>query len=129
MTESEIHLEGVPALLYIALWQTREMGVLKPLMERQKIQSLKIAILFEDYKPGGLISLDGIKGDYTVETIDSLEGIDYDGAIIGKLRPVVKLLEGHLLSKGFWLIISRKVKLKGRLKLLKFGKLLLRCAL
>lgn len=129
MSEKNIKIEGLPALVYTALWQTREMGFLKKITTDLKIKHLSIMFFFKDYKPGALLEIDGVKGDYKVTAIDSSEGINYDGAIIGLLGPVVKTLEGNVLLKGFKVLFTRKIVLKGKMKLLKFGKLLLRCAI
>ena len=75
MNEVQEQLEGTPALMYTALWQTREMGFLKNILDDLKIKKLRILFYFKDYLPGGLITLDGELGDYTVESIDSLEGV------------------------------------------------------
>ena len=129
MSQENAELEGAGALLYTALWQTRELGFLKKILTDLKIKKLRILIFFEEYKPGALITLDGELGDYTIEPIESPDGIEYDGAIIGKLKPLVEAMEGHLISKGFWAWISGKIKLKGKRNLWKFAKVLLRGAI
>jgi hypothetical protein len=128
-SQESAELEGASALFYTALWQTRELGFLKKILTDLKIKKLKILIFFEEYKPGALITLDGEFGDYKVESIDSPDDVEYDGAIIGKLKPLVEAMEGHLISKGLWAWISGKVKLKGKRNLWKFAKVLLRCAI
>ena len=129
MSLSQDKLEGIPAMMYSVFWQTREMGFLKKILEDRKVDRLRILFFFTDYKPGGLITFDGNEGDFSVEPIESLENIGYDGAIIGKLRPVIKSLEGNVILRGIWNLISRKVKLKGKLKLYKFLRVLMRCAI
>ena len=130
MTEKDVYLEGIPAVIYLGFWQTREMGFLKQILNECKIyDELKILFFADDWKPGALITLDGKNGDFTIVPVDSIEGVEYDGAIIGKIGPIIKYLEGNILLKGFWHLITRKTKLKKKGKLLKFAKVLLRCAL
>jgi len=105
------------------------MGFLKTILDTQNIQTLTIAFFFTDYMPGALIILDGNKGDFIIQPISSLEGIAYDGALIGQLRPVIKSFEGHFILKNLWNVISGKVKAKGIRKLFKFAKILMRCAI
>ncbi len=123
------NLEGLPAVLYAGFWQTQEMGHLKRILNELKIKSLKILIYFFDYKPGALISFDGETGTFSIDTIDSIEGVKYDGAIIGKLGPIIKSFQGHLILKNFANLISGKIKFKGIGSLLKFLKLVSRCAI
>ena len=128
MSEELLQLEGVPAVLYTALWQAREMGFLKTILDELKIDVLRILFYFEDYKPGGLISIDGNKGDYEVIEVDDIEGLEYDGAVIGRVKQIYHLVnEGHLILKSLWILLSRKIKLKGVRKLWKFLRLILRC--
>ncbi len=132
MSEKENEITGISALLYSTLWQTREMGHLKRILDEVKINHLTIVMFFKDYKPGALLEIDGEKGDYKISAIDSLNGIKYDGAIIGKMGPVVKLLEVGLASfllKGFYVLFTRKIRFKGIFRLFKFMKLLSRCAI
>lgn len=129
MSEQDQQLEGVPAIIYAAFWQTREMGFLKKLLMHFKVTTLRIVIFFEDYQPGALIRLDGTEGDFRIEPITSLDSVEHDGAIIGKLGPVIKSLEKHLIWRNFKNMITGKVKLKGKLKLYKFAKILMRCAI
>jgi len=130
MTEAEEYLEGAPALFYAALWQTREMGFLKQILNDCKVyDKFKVLMFPEDYKPGALIVLDGELGDFKIIPVDSYEGVEYDAAVIGKIGPVIKFMEGNILLKGFWHLLTRKVKLKKKRKLLKFGKILMRCAI
>jgi len=128
MSDTKSQLEGIPAVLYTPLWQARELGFLKTVLEELKIQTLKILIYAEDYHPGGLVIIDGEKGDFEVKSIESPEGVEYDGAIIGTIKPFALLLnESHLIIKGLWFLLKGKLKLKGKRKLWKFLKLLLRC--
>ncbi len=128
MSEDSPQLEGLPAVMYTALWQVREMGFLKTILDELKIKTLKILIYAKDYKPGALISIDGDKGDYKVIPIDDIKSVEYDGAVIIQAKPFVLLLnKSHRLTKGFWLLLKRKAKFKGPLKLWKFLKLVLRC--
>ena len=129
MEETKDNLEGLPAVFYAAFWQTREMGFLKKILEETKIDMLKILFYFYDYKPGALITLNGKLGYFFVNPVDSLDNVEYDGAVIGKLKPVIDSLEGHILFKSLWNGITRKVKLKSPLKLLKFLRVLKRCAI
>ena len=129
MSSEDSDLEGACAVAYTALWQTRELGFLKQILTELKITKLKILLYFEEYKPGALVTLDGEVGDFTIEPVDSPERVEYDGAIIGKLEPLIKSMEGNIILRGLWAWISGKVKLKGKLKLLKFAKILLRGAL
>ena len=125
---SDIKIEGIPALIYSAFWQTREMGFLKRILNELNIASLKIAFFFKDYLPGAFIEFDGVNGDFKVTAINSLDGVKYDGAIIGKLGPVIKTLEGAFLLKGFYVIFTRRIRFKGIMNLLKFYKIFTRCA-
>ena len=130
MSENELNLEGIPALFYTAFWQTREMGFLKRILNDCKIHdTLKIMMFAEDWKPGVIIILDGKVGDFEIIPLESMEGVEYDGAIIGTIAPIIKYLEGNILLKGFWHLLTRKTKLKKKRKLLKFAKVLLRCAI
>ena len=129
MSTEYIELEGTGALLYTALWQTRELGFLKPIMEKLKIRKLKVLFYFKEYMPGALVILDGELGDFTIQPVESLDGVEYDGAVIGKLKPIMKALENHIIMRGLWTLISGKVKLKGIGSLLKFAKILIRGAI
>lgn len=126
--EQTRELERVPAIIYSVLWQTREMNFLGRIMKEVNVESLDILIYFEDYQPGALIKLRQEEGDFSIHPISSLEELEYDGAIIGKLRPIIKAFEGNLLVRVFWSYITRKIKLKGKLKLWKFLKIVMRCA-
>ncbi|MHA1292677.1 MAG: hypothetical protein ACTSQJ_08440 [Promethearchaeota archaeon] len=122
-------LEGLPAIFYATLWQTREMGFLKKILNDLKIKHLRILFFFKDYIPGALITLDGELGEYFIEPIYSIENVEYDGAIIGNMKPIIDSFEGNIILRGIRNLITSKVKLKGKMKLLKFGKLLMRCAI
>jgi hypothetical protein len=122
------NLEGVPAVFYTAPWLVRELGFLKTILDDLKIDKLKILFFFEDYKPGGLISIDGEKGDYSVIPVDDVEGVEYDGALFGKLQDLVSVVDSsNMILSALWLLIKGKVKVKGLGKLLKFARFLLRC--
>jgi len=129
VSEKTEKIEGIAALLYAALWQTREMGFLKKILTDLKINHLRIIFFFNDYKPGALLEFDREKGDYTVTAINSIEEIKYDGAIIGKLEPVLKTLEGNVFLRGLKVLFKRQIVFKGKLKLFKFYKILRRCAI
>lgn len=129
MSADNEELVNVPAIFYSLFWQTREMGFFKDILEKAKIEHQSTLILFTDFKPGALISFDQEKGDFKIQSIDSIEDIDYDCAIIGKLRPIIKSFEKHFLLKNFWNLISGKIKIKGLGKILKFAKVLMRCAI
>jgi len=127
MSGEEDYLEGIPAIFYAALWQTREMGFLKQILNDCKIdEEFKVLFFAEDYKPGALIILDGARGDFTILSLDSYEETEYDAAVIGKISPIIKYLEGNVILNGFWHLITRKTKLKKKRKLLRFAKLLMR---
>jgi len=128
MSEDKKDLEGVCALAYTALWQTRELGFLKQILTSLNIKQLKILFYLEEYLPGALITLDGEAGDFKIEPVNSPDDVEYDGAIIGKIAPLIKALEGNVVIKGLWILLSRKVKLKGKRNLLKFGRVILRGA-
>ena len=129
MSEKNNKIEGLPALVYTALWQTREMGFLKRILDDLNIKKLRIVFFFKDYLPGSLLEIDGDKGDYSVTALNSLDGVKYDGAIIGKLGPVVRMLEGAFLLKGFYVLFTRRIRLKGIKNLFKFYQLFKRCAI
>jgi len=122
-------IEGIPALLYAALWQTREMGFLEKILTDLKVNTLRIIVFFDDYKPGAFLEFDREKGDYNITAINSIEEIKYDGAIIGKLEPVLKTLEGNIYLRGLKVLFKRQIVFKGKLKLFKFLKILMRCAI
>ena len=46
MSECENKIEGLPALIYSTLWQTREMGILKKILIDLKINKLRIMFFF-----------------------------------------------------------------------------------
>jgi hypothetical protein len=123
-------LSGVPAILYTGLWHVREMGFLKAILAEMKITRMKLLVSFDDYKPAGLITVDGEKGDYTVEAVEVITSdISYDAAVFGMLKPVVLLLEHdkNLILGILVLILQKKIRIKGFFKLLKIAKLILRC--
>ncbi|MGV9204193.1 MAG: hypothetical protein ACOC44_09295 [Promethearchaeia archaeon] len=125
-------LENIPALIYSILWQTKAMGFFKRILKDLKIDSLKILIYFNDYPPGSLIELNGKEGDFKISQISDYEDMDYDGAIIGDLKYVINLINAnHPILRALWNIITRQrgVKLKGLWSLLKFGRVLLKCAI
>ncbi|MHA1147994.1 MAG: hypothetical protein ACTSR8_07080 [Promethearchaeota archaeon] len=129
MSGSSENLINIPAIFYSLLWQTREMGFFKEVLKNSKVDRLKTLIFFRDYKPGVLITFDQEKGDFSIEPIKDIENCEYDCAIIGKLRPIIKSFEKHFISRNFWNLLSGKIKLKRIGKLLKFGKVLIRCAI
>lgn len=129
MNETSEKLVNVPAMFYSLFWQTRELGFFKRILEECKVQKLSLMVFFHDYQPGALITLDQELGDFTITPVHSIDEFKYDCAIIGNLRPVIKSFEGNFLLKNFWNMLSRKVKLKGIGNLLKFGKVVLRCAI
>lgn len=118
------NLEGVPAILYSVLWQTKAMGYLKDIIEDIGIVKMRILIFLEDYLPGALIILDGEKGYFEIRAIKNLGNIKYDGAVIGELKYLLKLTTGHIIIKGFWYLLTRKIRLKGIRSLLKFLKVI-----
>ncbi|MFO8019616.1 MAG: hypothetical protein R6U96_13395 [Promethearchaeia archaeon] len=125
-------LENIPALIYSVLWQTKAMGFFERILEEVNIDSLKILMFFNDYEPGALIILDGLKGDFEIVSVTEYENLDYDGAIIGDLKYVINLINAkHPILRALWNIITRKrvIKLKGLWSLLKFGRVLLKCAI
>lgn len=125
-------LENIPALVYSILWQTKAMGFLGKIMEDLKINNLKILLFFSDYQPGALIILDGAKGNFQINEVLEIKGVKYDGAVIGKLKHVIELINAkHPILKAIWNILTRKrgIKLSGFISLLKFGRVLLKCAI
>ncbi len=125
-------LSGVPAMLYTALWHVREMGVLKQILDEMKIKRTSLYVHFDDYQPGGLITVDGEKGDYEVVVVEAGKGIGdvpCDCAVTGQLKPAILLIEHNknLLFGIIGLVLQRKVRIKGFFKLLKIAKLVLRC--
>ncbi|MEX2684139.1 MAG: hypothetical protein Q6373_021395 [Candidatus Sigynarchaeota archaeon] len=125
-------LSGVPAILYTALWHAREAGFLKTILAELKIKRTSLYVHFDDYPPGGIITVDPEKGDYEVVAVEPGQAIDakfYDCAVIGLLKPAVKLLEHdkNLLLGIIVLVLQRKIRIKGFFKLLKAAKLISRC--
>lgn len=118
------NLEGAPAILYSVFWQTKAMGHLKRVLEEIKVEKLKILIYLQDYLPGALITLDGNEGTFEIKAVSETDDIKYDGAFFGELKYILNLISGHLLIKGFWYLITRKIKLKGIRSLLKFLKII-----
>lgn len=118
------NLEGVPAILYSVFWQTKAMGFLKDILEEIGIIKLRILIFLEDYLPGALIIFDEEKGDFEIKPVNNHDKIKYDGAVFGELKYLLKLTTGHIISKGFWYLLTRKIKLKGIRSLLKFLKII-----
>lgn len=122
------NLEGVPAVLYTGFWLVREMGFFKTILDELKIKELKILMYFEDYKPGGLLTIDGEKGDYSVIPVENVEDVEYDGAVFGKLQDLVYLANSsNIIFAALGALVKRKVKIKGISPLLKFARLLMRC--
>jgi hypothetical protein len=125
-------LTGVPAMLYTALWHVREMGFLKQILDELKITRLSLYVHFDDYQPGGLITVDGEKGDYDVVAVEAGRGIgtvSCDCAVTGQLKPAIQIIEHdkNLIFGILGLVLQRKVRIKGFFKLLKIAKLVLRC--
>ncbi len=125
-------LSGVPAMLYTALWHPREAGFLSKILAELKIRHISLYVHFDDYQPGGLITVDGEKGDYEVVAVEAGRGISdvsCDCAVTGQLKPAIQLIEHdkNLLFGILGLVLQRKVHIKGFFKLLKFAKLVLRC--
>lgn len=118
------NLEGVPAIIYSVLWQTKQMGFLKRILEDIGIEKLRILVFLKDYPPGALLELDGIQGKFKIDPVENLESVEYDGAFIGEMKYILRLIKRHMLSKGFWYLITGKIKLKGIRSLLKFLKVL-----
>jgi hypothetical protein len=100
------------------------MGYLKDIIEDIGIVKMRILIFLEDYLPGALIILDGEKGYFEIRAIKNLGNIKYDGAVIGELKYLLKLTTGHIIIKGFWYLLTRKIRLKGIRSLLKFLKVI-----
>lgn len=122
----------MPAILYTALWHVREMGFLKQILDEMKIKRLSLYVHFDDYQPGGLITIDGEKGDYEVAAVEAGRGIgdvSCDCAVTGQLKPAIQIIEHdkNLLVGILGLVLQRKVRIKGFFKLLKIAKLVLRC--
>lgn len=123
--------EGIPALLYSIFWQTRELGFLKQILNDLNIDSLRLLVFFEEYKPGALITLNGEKGDYSVLQVDEINDLQYDCAIIGSFKAY-----SQLMGISFYftrerlanLVKTRKIRIKGIKYLLKFSELIIRLA-
>jgi len=122
-------LEGAPAILYSVFWQTKAMGHLKKVLDEIGVKDLKILIFLEDFLPGAMISLDGKEGEFEIKAINKTDNIEYDGAFFGELKYILNLISGHLLTKGFWYLVTRKIKLKGIRSLLKFLKIIQQVAI
>ncbi len=125
-------LSGVPAMLYTALWHVREMGFLKRILDEMKIKHTSLYVHFDDYQPGGLITIDGEKGDYEVVAVEagqSIDAVPCDCAVTGQLKPAIQLIEHdkNLLFGIIGLVLQKKIRIKGFFKLLKIAKLVLRC--
>ncbi|MBN2150629.1 MAG: hypothetical protein JW839_04185 [Candidatus Lokiarchaeota archaeon] len=123
---------GVPAILYTALWHVREMGFLKRMLGELKIKRTSLYVHFDDYPPGGIVTVDPEKGDYEVVAVEAGQAIDLDScdcAVTGQLKPVVQLLEHdkNLLLGVLGLVLQRKIRIKGLFRLLKAAKLISRC--
>ncbi|MFO7796942.1 MAG: hypothetical protein ACQERB_15850 [Promethearchaeati archaeon] len=118
------NLTGGPAIIYSVLWQTKQMGFLKTILEDIGINNLKVLIYFKDYLPGALLELDGEKGDFHITPVDDPKTVEYDGAFFGELKYVLRLIKGHMFSKGFWHLLKGKIKLKGITSLFKLLKLI-----
>jgi hypothetical protein len=118
------NLEGAPAILYSVFWQTKAMGHLKRILDDIGIKKLRILIVLEDYLPGALIILDGEEGTFEIVPVNAPNQIQYDGAFFGKLKDVLKLTTSHMIARGFWYLLTRKIKLKGIRSLLKFLKVI-----
>ena len=113
------NFEGVPAIVYFALWQTRKLGFLKEILKEKKIKNVKILLFFEDYKPGALITLDAEKGDFFIDAVDSIENLQYDTAVIGEIGPLLKIFEGNIILRAIGVFLKKKVRIKSKLLLLK----------
>jgi hypothetical protein len=125
-------LAGVPAVMYTALWHVREMGFLKRILDELKIKRISLYVHFDDYPPGGIITVDAEKGDYEVITVEagqeSMAG-QCDCAVTGQIKPAIQLLEHdkNLLLGIIALVLQRKIRIKGFFKLMKTAKFILRC--
>ncbi|MCP4762507.1 MAG: hypothetical protein GY870_12065, partial [archaeon] len=106
--------------------------------EENKIENLNILLFFNDYKPGALLTIDGLKGHFFIKSLDSIEEAgdlkQYSnlGLMTGDIGPIIKAMgSGHFIRKMFMNMITRNrsVKFKGIGNLIKFGKLLLGGAL
>lgn len=121
-------LEGVPAIFYSLFWQTKAMGFFKRILEGVNVEYLRVLIFFKDYKPGALILLDAKEGDFKITPIENPKDIEYDGAVFGEMKYILNLIRGHILSRGFWYLITRKIRLKGIKSLLQFLKVIRKVA-
>ncbi|MHA1699217.1 MAG: hypothetical protein ACTSWN_10295 [Promethearchaeota archaeon] len=110
------------------------MNILKYILDDLKIERLRILVFFDDQLPGALLDIDGRRGDYRVLEIydlDAIQDLEYDGGVIGSLKPIIKALESdrHLILKIFGFLLRKKIKIKGLRAILKFAKLLNRCGI
>jgi len=117
-------LEGGPAIFYSIFWQIKAMGYLKRILDNLRVKKLRILIFLKDYLPGVLIELDGVRGEFKIESIEDPIGVKFDGALFGELKTFLNLIRGHMLSKGLWYIIIGKIKFKGIKSLFKFLRVL-----
>lgn len=121
-------LEGLPAIFYSLFWQTKAMGFFKRILEEVNVENLRVLIFLKDFKPGALILLDAIEGDFKITPIENPKDIEYDGAVFGEMKYILNLIRGHMLSKGLWYLIKRKIKLKGVKSLFQFLKVIRKVA-
>ena len=134
LPETSGKLEGVPAILYAGLWNVREAGFLKEIMAELGIKQISLRIDMEDYKPGGILVVDGEKGDYKVISFtnrDEVKNIPVDIEVVGNLKPIVLLLqEGKNIVFGvLGLLLKNQLKVRGIRKALLLAKLFARCGM
>lgn len=127
-------LEGIPAILYTALWNVREAGFLKPVMADLGIKRISLLIDMEDYKPGGIIIANQDEGDFQVIAFDSrdeVKDIPVDVEVTGKLKPIVLLLQErkNVVVGVLGLLLKGQLKIRGIRKAFVIAKLLARCGI
>jgi hypothetical protein len=121
-------LEGLPAIIHSILWEVREMGYFGKVLKKYRVKNMRILLYFEDYG-GAFIVFD--EGDFIISPIDStkLGSISFDGAVFGKLREIIKAFEGNIVWRLIKSYLKKDIRVKGRIKLIKFGLVLLKCLL
>jgi len=74
------------------------------------------------------IDKSNIEGDFKIKPIENPKDIEYDGAVFGEMKYILNLIRGHMFIRGFWYLITRKIRLKGIKSLLQFLKVIRKVA-
>ncbi|MHA1340568.1 MAG: SCP2 sterol-binding domain-containing protein [Promethearchaeota archaeon] len=107
-------------MIYTAIWPLWVDGRLKAAMKGNR---LRILFNFKDFPPATLLDInDGSFRVFAVDPEEDIETIEADAAIYGNFKDLIEMTGG--MKGALRAIITRKIKVKKRLKFIKFLQIL-----